>query len=384
MPPQQTSGAERQTYRTLQACRGIAALLVVCFHTGGNLNKEKYLGDAAAPIERLFSFGDSGVAFFFVLSGFIVTFVHRKDFGDPGRLLPYLRKRLTRIYPTYLIVFAAVSAVLLASPSLRNAVPHSVSELVRSILLVPQDPARVGGTGAPVIIVAWSLQYEMIFYSIVALAIIGSVPVTIALVCYLGNFLVTTLNGNATFPQSFFARDVTLLFAMGSGIAFAVRTQLAVTRPGFLASIGGVAFLGLGAIEVLFGKGTGGVSHTVAYGLFSAALVFGLVRLEDEMVRNSGPRVLALLGDASYGLYLIHFPLIAVLCKLAVALGVRGLGGAIASFAVIVPLCVLVAVIFHTQVEKPLLNALHPHRRHSGTGTTGAVQRAKKEVRTGR
>jgi peptidoglycan/LPS O-acetylase OafA/YrhL len=64
---------------------------------------------------------------------------------------------------------------------------------------------------------------------------------------------------------------------------------------------------------------------------------------------------LALLGDASYSLYLVHFPLISALCKLVVALGLTGVLGATVAFPVILASCLLVAIALHLYVEKPLL-----------------------------
>jgi peptidoglycan/LPS O-acetylase OafA/YrhL len=87
-------------YLSLQLCRALAALMVVCFHASGNLRRDRYLGDAADVLERVFSFGDAGVSFFFVLSGFIVTWVHLRDFNQPGRLGNYLFTRAARIYPS--------------------------------------------------------------------------------------------------------------------------------------------------------------------------------------------------------------------------------------------------------------------------------------------
>ncbi|MDM0002978.1 acyltransferase family protein [Variovorax sp. J22P240] len=73
-------------------------------HLGANLAKDKYFGEAAEPLQRLFVFGGAaGVAFFFVLSGFIIVLIHGREIGHPAQLWPYLRKRLARIYPTYLL-----------------------------------------------------------------------------------------------------------------------------------------------------------------------------------------------------------------------------------------------------------------------------------------
>ena len=52
-------------FYNIQFCRAIAALLVVFFHSAGNLAKEKYFGVLAEPFERIFWFGgEAGVAFF--------------------------------------------------------------------------------------------------------------------------------------------------------------------------------------------------------------------------------------------------------------------------------------------------------------------------------
>jgi len=81
----------------------VASLLVVLFHMAGVMGLHKYFG---VKFGEIFGFGDAGVEFFFVLSGFITTWVHTPDLGRPAKLVPYLRKRVVRIYPAYSIIFA--------------------------------------------------------------------------------------------------------------------------------------------------------------------------------------------------------------------------------------------------------------------------------------
>lgn len=67
-------------YLGVHYCRGIAALLVVLYHAGVTLEKEKYFGESARYIHDVFYFGgDAGVAFFFVLSGYLINVIHRED-----------------------------------------------------------------------------------------------------------------------------------------------------------------------------------------------------------------------------------------------------------------------------------------------------------------
>ena len=81
----------------LQCGRAVAAVMVAIFHANVFLLPSKfYAGEGAGAA---FNFGYAGVEFFFVLSGFIMVLVHRRDFGQPSKAVVFLRKRIVRIYP---------------------------------------------------------------------------------------------------------------------------------------------------------------------------------------------------------------------------------------------------------------------------------------------
>src|SRR4051812_16613211 len=86
-----------KTIHTLQAYRGLAALLVVFSHAQNIY--AKYGPSPGWPV--LFQFGSAGVQFFFVLSGFIMLWVHAADIGRPAAAGKYFHKRFIRIYPIY-------------------------------------------------------------------------------------------------------------------------------------------------------------------------------------------------------------------------------------------------------------------------------------------
>jgi len=214
--------SESTVYRSLQAGRAFAAAMVVLFHLGLNLAKDKYLG--LKILELPFSFGNAGVEFFFVLSGFIIMNAHRADIGRLDRLAPYIRRRVLRIYPIYWIIFLVVFSAALLTPSLYHSVPHNATTIIQSLLLFPLDKVLVGGTGAPVIIVAWTLQYQIFFYFIFAILIAdlrcGIVSILAIFVLYMTGLINGT--SNLPFPLSFLAQDYFLLFCMGMLIALMI------------------------------------------------------------------------------------------------------------------------------------------------------------------
>ena len=80
---------KKQSYGSLQAGRGIAAILVVIFHTasfvGGNSKywHREWLARGLAGLAL-------GVEYFFVLSGAVILLAHMDDIGRPATLPSYL------------------------------------------------------------------------------------------------------------------------------------------------------------------------------------------------------------------------------------------------------------------------------------------------------
>lgn len=342
-------------YKSLQAGRAIAASLVVLFHLGGAVAADKYFGIAAFSVP--FSFGSAGVEFFFVLSGFIILTAHRQDIFKPHRLSSYIKKRLIRIYPTYWIIFLAVFLLAIASPSLRNTVPHDAIILLKSLLLIPQASQVVGGTGAPIINVAWTLHYEMFFYLCFALLILNRWLAIICGLTLLYLYVMYNRTPSAGFPLSFLANDYVLLFVMGMLVSLASTAKNVVAnRPWVYASLGAVMFACI-ALDTVLQINLLSAQKTILYGLACSLIIFGLAKAEDQGRVFGGQRPVQILGDASYALYLIHYPLISILCKLAMLAQLNKLGvfGAIIAYCSILGGCLIASVAFHWWIEKPAI-----------------------------
>lgn len=340
-------------YKSLQATRAIAALLVVLFHLGYTFSIDRYF---ALPVFGIpFSFGASGVPFFFVLSGFIILSAHRNELFQPHALADYTWKRLTRIYPAYWIVFLGTFFSALAISAMRDKVPHDIAIILKGLLLIPQQLAG-NTTGAPVIIVAWTLQYEMFFYLFFACMILSRWLSLVAGAAILSIYFLYRGDPSLPLILSFLSQDYILLFVMGMLMAFITGSgQISIRRPQWYGVTGAILFV-IASIDTIGGSDILKTWTTIVYGVASSLIILALVKLEDQGQAILSGSKMQTLGAASYALYLIHFPLIGILCNICVMLHVNryGFAGAIPAFIVILIICVLVSVAFHLWVERPV------------------------------
>lgn len=301
----------------IQAARGIAALLVVLFHGERALNLPQYVGHA--PWGGITGFGHAGVDFFFVLSGFIIFYVHHGDLDRPAALWRYATRRVCRIYPPYWVVAALLLMVGLA----KGRVPDA-ADLGKALLLLPGDHDMVLG-------VAWTLVREMVFYVVFGIAIVDRRLAAVAVVVLLAVGQVGAFD---------------LLFAFGMGAAWLV-VRGSVPFPRTLLVVGAVGFLTAGVAENAGLLPLVGLAGRLAYGTASALMILGLAR-----PLHIGP-VLTLLGAASYSIYLVHSPMLGYAAK---GLALISLPGWLTMVAAVV-IAVAAGIVFHLVVEKPLTRA---------------------------
>ena len=95
---------EKTKMVSLEAARALAAIVVVLLHAANLMNVPHFSGKVG--MDGIFDFGYVGVDFFFVLSGFIITYVHFGDIGKPLTIARYLWRRFSRIYPIYWFVLS--------------------------------------------------------------------------------------------------------------------------------------------------------------------------------------------------------------------------------------------------------------------------------------
>jgi peptidoglycan/LPS O-acetylase OafA/YrhL len=263
------------------------------------------IGLVPTPSYRMFdSFPwGAGVDLFFIISGFIIAHI---AFGvEPGlrSVTDFLVRRLIRIAPIYWFYTSLMVVAIILFPGNVKNFSLSFGHYLASVAFLPY-PRPVDGMLRPVLGQGWTLNYEMFFYLVAAVALLASRNRRALLVCGLVglSFLVGTLSANDTI-NTFFGFSIILEFILGIVIHHLFANGLRFGA----AIVGGLLIAGLAGLTVaqLFVDET--QWRFVGRGLPSALIAAAFI-LAKWPPLNDRPLLkgAALLGDASYSLYLSH------------------------------------------------------------------------------
>lgn len=350
---------------SIQALRGIAALLVMFFHMAAF--QRQMAGDNAADIALTSGFWDqgwAGVDLFFVISGFIMVYVTRQTgrrFIDVRR---FLMARITRIYPLWWVcagimaVYFWVTYGLPAAPDRIAGQSEAYSYAVKSFLLIPQTEVPILGLG-------WTLTHEMFFYIIFAAILflprkyLPAVLILWALVTLAGSQFIRPAAFGRTIPELMFS-PLSLEFIAGGLAAYLICQKKIVRAKLFLLGGAVLAFLGL----LLFPEITEAsytVSRVVVFTLPFVMLAYGWVGCEVNGTLGA-PKWLSVLGDWSYSLYLTHYIVLITLRRLYrtmmpdhLSVGAVGVWDNIIFALLAVSISIIAAATFYRLIERPSL-----------------------------
>jgi exopolysaccharide production protein ExoZ len=332
---------------TIQYLRAIAAMLVLASHA--------LLYPIAEHTLAYGRLGWLGVILFFVVSGFIMVAVTGTGRFDAGK---FLRRRVLRIVPMYWAFTFLAAALAIILPSLFKTTVFDLMQLVESLFFVPfYNPASQGLH--PLYKLGWTLNYEMFFYfSFALLALLKARHRVIALtLIYCSLTAVGALLHPTGAIAGFYTSYMPLAFVAGAWLGLAqVEGWLRNTHW----SVGvALVVLCLGGLVEGFMIDRGVVEDWEAFAgmlVAAASLVALAVAFEPALPRL---RVLELLGDASYSIYLVH--IFAVAGIAGVALRMIGPASPLAMWASIVAAILgglLIGVILYRLVEAPLTERL--------------------------
>lgn len=284
---------EKKFFDILQIYRGIAALLVVIHHTYISF---EYYHKLDLKFWAFFaSVGKYGVDFFFVLSGFIITYSTFKYRGKSGYLKKYVFNRITRIYIPYLPMGILMLLLYFLMPGLSNG-DREIS-LLTSLTLFPH--------GSPALAVAWTLTFEMFFYLIYALNFLSKRIWYIFLGIWLV-FILYYLFGFSEYPShavlSLITSPYNLEFIMGVLIAYLLKSKIRINK-GLLLVVFGITSI-LFFYQMYFDIKFFSFSRNLFFALSCVTLIYMSILYFKGSFNLNHPGML--LGNSSYSLYLTH------------------------------------------------------------------------------
>lgn len=354
----------------LDGLRGLAALVVVIYHgtkvaapaLGGPL-ESVYRALADSPAKLAFA-GTEAVLVFFALSGLVVALpAFRSGFSWRG----YFPARLVRLYlPVWAALLLAAAFILLiprdpsvatAGSWLRNANATSVElpQLLAEASLWPASYDLVN--------VLWSLRWEVVFSVALPLFVAAAVLLRRYAVVTVGALVMLSIAGRVADLDALVYLPVFLAGTLVAARLAEFRAWGERRSTGFWIAAAalscGLLISGWLLRPIVEPGSTGG---RVLWGLAAAGAVGLVVTVTGSPAidRLLSRRLPAWLGRVSFGLYLVHVPVLATLAY------VWGEDAWPAVLAVGIPASLLLAAVFTRLVERPSHRLARALRRRLG------------------
>jgi peptidoglycan/LPS O-acetylase OafA/YrhL len=332
----------RPLLTNIQILRFFAAAAVLVGHAG-----DLFLPDAAQLHAIPWS---AGVDVFFVISGFVMTYLTQGQFGQSGAPRAFLVRRVIRIAPPYwMFTTLMIAAVMLFGEHVRNT-RLDPAVIATSYLFIPWP--RPDGQLNPLLSQGWTLNYEAFFYLAFAMALFFKR----GLWWLAGGFLLLAacypFVPDGLFVLKFWANPIILEFLGGIGLGLLFLRGCRLPSWGSLALTAAAvaSYLGTGPME------PGLVRRIVHIGLPALLLCASLALAPESGSVGPLRRLLVAGGDSSYTLYLSHtFTLNALLVAWSASEVVMPTLAMI--LAIIVS--IVTAALVYRWVERPMTDALH-------------------------
>ena len=338
------SGGAPSKLLSIESGRGLAALLVVFYH----IDKYYFAGGSYWPqsdVAGVFAFGHAGVEFFFVLSGFIMHMIHRADIGRPDRAMNFATRRFERIYP----FFWAVLLVTLALSFLTGegeAGVRNPSLVLQSALLIGANPLDA------VVFVSWTLWHEILFYGLCLLAILRpAIGIPAFLAWTISSAVIPLAGFDVPWPR-YLTSYMNTLFAYGVASS-ALLAHARIPAPRLVLAAGAMIFVGTGLYNTYVSEIQRELEITL-YGVGSAIALLGAVEAERSSLLTV-PRIAALMGQASFSIYLTHMLALAVVAKVSAMIGLPKVLPTFAAFGLLAIAAIVGGLAAHFWLEKPII-----------------------------
>jgi peptidoglycan/LPS O-acetylase OafA/YrhL len=330
--------------KNLQVLRALAALLVVFFHCDF-LNLK---------------IGQFGVDIFFVISGFIISFILNKKQEN------FLVKRFIRVVPMYYLFTILVILVWAIYPEGFDNVYVSISSIVKSLLFIPY----VVDNSGPILSLGWTLNYEMFFYVIVGIfslllkkpgkALFFSASLILFLV------LIRWMLNPSNSLMLFYGHEIVIEFIFGIAIYYIVNLCQPLLKNKKIIFLIGVLALASFVLMAYFDYHKIYFSRSLLFGVPSFFVVLFFI-ISENLLDTENPihKYFYQIGNASYVLYLVHPFIIFFIARLIIPIFEVSLFNSVIELLIKFLLVVLISNWIHKKIELPVVRSferlLHSH-----------------------
>jgi peptidoglycan/LPS O-acetylase OafA/YrhL len=335
----------------LDGIRAFAVLAVVAFHAG--------LKPATG--------GWLGVDIFFVLSGYLITLILLREQDRTGAvsLRDFWVRRLLRLYPALLLTLV-LGAFFFTTLGDEGTFPGYLRTAAAAGFYVENVVWGLGGTELGSLGHTWSLAVEMQFYLVWPLVLIWMLRQQLRLAPWIlggvvvsyGLYVLQSAPGDDHFPAAYYlpwTRAFELLLGALVAVLLARSPKRATGAParhwvGWLIGLAFGIVLLAAWTDSIFVRQRASLWESPAAALLTVALLVHLDRVRGDGVGSLlSWRPLVWVGSVSYGVYLFHYPVIAVLKDRADVTEAKVM------FLVALPITLGIAALSSRYVERPAL-----------------------------
>jgi len=305
-------------YHILDGLRGIAAIVVVCFHV--------FEAFATSHVDQRINHGYLAVDFFFLLSGFVVGYAYDDRWGTM-KTKDFIKRRIIRLHPM-VVMGALIGGILFYfqgcdvwDVSAVSAGMLLLATFINALLIpaTPQHEIRGLTEMYPLNGPSWSLFFEYIGNILYAIFIrklsTKALAVFILLAgCGLATFAIAGPSGDicvgfALDGENMVGGSLRLLFSFSAGLLLSRIFNPTYVKGAFwICSLAVIVLLSiprLGGYDYLWVNGL--------YDTFCFAVAFPLLVYLGASGKTTDwvtTRICKFLGDISYPLYMVHYPFI--------------------------------------------------------------------------
>lgn len=316
-------------YELLDGLRGVAAILVLFYHIFEGFSFAELTNGAGDGVIRTLNHGHIAVDFFFILSGFVISYAY-DDRWSSMNTRQFFKRRLIRLHPM-LIMGAIIGTIAFAVVGFErwDGTTAPTGWVMTALLLtmfmipaVPGVPYEVRGNGEmfPLNGPGWSLFFEYIGNILYALFIRRLSTVMLALLTVILGavhawFFIWNVSGydmigvGWTIDEvNFWGGLVRMMFPFTIGMLLARTFKPRKIKGAFY--ICSIALIVMFAVPYI--ASTGDISLNSLYEFICIAAVFPLlvwIGACGDNGKGYTSRINRLLGDISYPLYIVHYPI---------------------------------------------------------------------------